>query len=205
MSLNSNNLIERLKSKLSIKKDKDLCLLLDIKSNTLSTWRKRDTLDFNKILELCEKHNLDLNYIFFEEDEKIKPEEEPKEEFKRPAKSRVNHFLSTQLINTNRNICVFYNQIGGNDGNDNSSGEIIIGQKVSVKKIDENSLYIIEDKDNALYLDKLVLIKNKNNKTSRVYLNRFNKNIELKSIVNVWGVLDVSSNFFKYMDGLGPL
>jgi hypothetical protein len=66
MSQNAINILLRLKEALQINTDKEICSLLDVKSNTLSTWKKRDTLDFNKVIGLCEERNLDLNYIFFE-------------------------------------------------------------------------------------------------------------------------------------------
>lgn len=211
MSQKANNLIDRLKSELSIKKDKDLCLLLGIKHNTLSTWKKRDTLDFNKILELCEKYNLDLNFIFFEEEENIK------EETIQPAiagtllvpeantnqKTRLNHFFTTQLVNTNRNISIFYNQFS--DGNKNISGEIIVGQKVSSKKIIENYLYVIEDKHNKFYFDKLISVEGPNLKVPLFHLPGANKNIDLMSIINIWQVLHISTDILNFIDGLNPI
>jgi uncharacterized protein YjcR len=205
MSQKANNLIERLKSELNIKKDKDLCELLDIKHNTLSTWKKRDTLDFNKIINLCEKHNLGLNYIFFEEEE-----ENVKEEKQQAVKvisdnkrNKLNHFLSTQLVNTNRNISIFYNQVI--DENNNSSDEIIVCQKVSVKKITEDNLYVFEHKENTFCLDKLFFINDKNKKATMVHLNQSNKNIDLKSIINVWHVIYTSTSVLKFINGLTPL
>lgn len=137
MSQIANNLIERLKSELSIKKDKDLCIMLDIKHNTLSTWKKRDTLDFNKILALCEKHNLDLNYIFFEEQNLLEqPEQKPlSKKAKAKKKSKLNHFYSTSLVSTNKNIALFYNQL---ETAQEKLGEIIVCQRVSINKIKED-------------------------------------------------------------------
>src|SRR5690606_27314989 len=69
MSQNAKLIIQRIRQGLNINSDKEFCLMLGIKQNTLSTWKKRDTLDFNKIISLCEQNNLDLNEIFFNEDD----------------------------------------------------------------------------------------------------------------------------------------
>tara|TARA_R110002020_G_scaffold40543_1_gene119789 strand:+ start:1776 stop:2405 length:630 start_codon:yes stop_codon:yes gene_type:complete len=209
MSQKANNLIARLKFELGIKKDKDLCKLLDIKHNTLSTWKKRDTLDFNKILELCDKHNLDLNYIFFEEEEKKKEEQEtihnnalivPVVQTKK--RNKLNPFFNTHLINTNRNISIFYNQV--RDG-DKISGEIVVGQKISLKKILANELYVIEDKQNSFYLDRLVNVENQKLKDSVFRLENLNKDIGLDSILHIWQVLHQSKNILGFIDGLSPI
>ena len=211
MSQKANNLIDRLKAELFIKKDKDLCMLLGIKHNTLSTWKKRDTLDFNKILELCEKHNLDLNYIFFEEEENM--QEENKKAgvdkslltplVKNIRTNKINQFFNTQLVNTNRHISIFYNQVGNDDKN--ISGKLIVGQKVSSKKIVENDLYVIEDNNGEFYLDKLISIEEPTLKMPIFHLSDSNKNIDLKSIINLWQVLHISTSVQNFIAGLNPI
>ena len=211
MSQKAKNLIDRLKSELFIKKDKDLCMLLGIKHNTLSTWKKRDTLDFNKILELCEKHNLDLNYIFFEEEESLKEEKKQAiiasalviPEVHTNRKNKLNPFFNTQLVNTNRHISIFYNQVGNDDKN--ISGKLIVGQKVSSKKIVENDLYVIEDNNGEFYLDKLISIEEPTLKMPIFHLSDSNKNIDLKSIINLWQVLHISTSVQNFIAGLNPI
>ena len=211
MSQKAKNLIDRLKSELFIKKDKDLCMLLGIKHNTLSTWKKRDTLDFNKILELCEKHDLDLNYIFFEEEESLKEEKKQAiiasalviPEVHTNRKNKLNPFFNTQLVNTNRHISIFYNQVGNDDKN--ISGKLIVGQKVSSKKIVENDLYVIEDNNGEFYLDKLISIEEPTLKMPIFHLSDSNKNIDLKSIINLWQVLHISTSVQNFIAGLNPI
>lgn len=211
MSQKANNLIDRLKAELFIKKDKDLCMLLGIKHNTLSTWKKRDTLDFNKILELCEKHDLDLNYIFFEEEESLKEEKKQAiiasalviPEVHTNRKNKLNPFFNTQLVNTNRHISIFYNQVGNDDKN--ISGKLIVGQKVSSKKIVENDLYVIEDNNGKFYLDKLISIEEPTLKMPIFHLSDSNKNIDLKSIINLWQVLHISTSVQNFIAGLNPI
>ncbi|WP_347374277.1 helix-turn-helix domain-containing protein [Aequorivita sp. Q41] len=203
MSQKANSLIDRLKSELSVKKDKDLCDMLGIKHNTLSTWKKRDTLDFNKVLELCERNNLDLNFIFFEEEDentKAKPQESLIAE---KRKSKLSHFFSASLVNKSSRISIFYNQLEADT--DKNNGEILVCQKVSLKKITKNKLYVFEDILNTIFLDTLVLVKEQGADTSKLYLSNSNKNFDLKTIVNAWQVLEKPNNITNFIGRLNPL
>ncbi|MGJ8667526.1 MAG: helix-turn-helix domain-containing protein [Patiriisocius sp.] len=167
MSQKANKIISRLKSQLNLTKDKDLCLLLDIKHNTLSSWRKRDSLDFNKIIALCEENNLDLNYIFFEDDED--DEEVEKRDDKKDnmfvadtidvsvTKKELNVLLSTKLTSKNRNISVFYNSDLKGDCLDKNT--IFLGQAVSTKKISLKNTYVFKNEQDY-YLDTVADILN---------------------------------------------
>ncbi|RMA58849.1 helix-turn-helix domain-containing protein [Ulvibacter antarcticus] len=180
-----------MKQELNITKDKDLCKILEIKHNTLSTWKKRDTVDFSKVLLLCEEYNLDLNYIFFEEDLKT-------EDGVYPSNSKVNStfqnslqpLFKTKLVNTNRNISVFVNTFS--EKNNTNVTEIIIGQQISLKKILEDTLYLIPCIDGELYLDKLYIIINSSIKTSSYSLKNNKGEIGLIEIESIWLVLNKS-------------
>ena len=63
-SQNAINVIDRLKKALKIKTDIELSEFLNIKPNTISTWKKRDSVDFDSIISICELYELDLNEIF---------------------------------------------------------------------------------------------------------------------------------------------
>lgn len=204
MSQKANNLIERLKSELSIKKDKDLCILLDIKHNTLSTWKKRDTLDFNKILALCEEHNLDLNYIFFEEENLLEqPEQKPlPKKLKVKRKTKLDHFYSTSLVSTNRNIALFYNQV---ETAKEKLGEIIVGQRVSINKIIEDSLYVFEDATNNFYLDTFLFVKETTSAAPILFLKDNERKFETNKIINIWQVLEKPTNVLKFIEELDSL
>jgi len=57
-------IISRLKKKLKIKTDIELSEVLSIKPNTISTWKKRDSVDSEAIISLCDLYGFDLNEIF---------------------------------------------------------------------------------------------------------------------------------------------
>lgn len=64
--MDSKQIILRLKKALNITKDSHLADALNVKPNTISTWKKRDTLDYKTIIILCNSINIDLNEIFRE-------------------------------------------------------------------------------------------------------------------------------------------
>lgn len=63
-SQNANNVIGRLKSLLKLKTDIQLSEFLNIKPNTISTWKKRNSLDYGTVISICDLYELDLNEIF---------------------------------------------------------------------------------------------------------------------------------------------
>jgi|SRR5690606_11827689 len=190
MSQNANNLIDRLKQELSIKKDKELCELLDIKHNTLSSWRKRDSIDFNKVIAICESKGLDLNFIFFDEFN-----EEEKENLStltaKPSNKESAHklipLISSKLVNANRNIGIFINV---KQKEKDYHNEIIVTQRLSIKKLSENIKYVFELKSGRILMDTLLVDKAKSNATILLVGNV----IKLKSndIAKVWQVLGES-------------
>lgn len=62
--LDANDVIRRLKQLLGFKTDLELANLLDIKPNTLSSWKIRDTMRYDKIIDVCKRHKIDLNELF---------------------------------------------------------------------------------------------------------------------------------------------
>lgn len=66
-SLNANSILKKLKKSLKISTDIQLSEFLNIKPNTISTWKKRNSLDYASIISICELYEIDLNEIFFEQ------------------------------------------------------------------------------------------------------------------------------------------
>jgi DNA-binding Xre family transcriptional regulator len=65
-SLNANLILIKLKKALKITSDKQLSEFLNIKPNTISTWKKRDSVDYKIIIAICELYEIDLNEIFYD-------------------------------------------------------------------------------------------------------------------------------------------
>ncbi|MDC7993567.1 helix-turn-helix domain-containing protein [Altibacter sp. HG106] len=174
MAQSASIVIDRIKAELSLTSDKALCKLLEIKANTLSTWKKRDTLDFNKVIALCNENQLNLNYIFFgEEDAGATTVSESKEE---GALKKVIHPLKAskdvrklKLINTNRNIIVF--QTFDATHPSVAKGSVVVGQKIRKTKIKEETPYIIKFQNNMCLIDELCSCDENGNCYSLKYQN----------------------------------
>ncbi|RZJ65901.1 MAG: hypothetical protein EOO50_11580 [Flavobacterium sp.] len=63
-SQNAIDVIDRLKKLLKLKTDIQLSEFLNIKPNTISTWKKRNSLDYEAIISISELYELDLNEVF---------------------------------------------------------------------------------------------------------------------------------------------
>ncbi|WP_284652233.1 LexA family transcriptional regulator [Flavobacterium terrisoli] len=57
--------MQKLKFALKIRTDIELSEFLNVKPNTISSWKKRDTLDYSSIIAICELYEIDLNDIFY--------------------------------------------------------------------------------------------------------------------------------------------
>lgn len=68
-SQNAIKIIERLKKSLKIKTDIELSEFLNIRPNTISTWKKRNSVDYDSIIAICELYEIDLNQIFLDRTE----------------------------------------------------------------------------------------------------------------------------------------
>lgn len=60
---NATEVISRLKEMLKIRKDIQLAEFLNVRPNTISTWKKRNTLDYDALIRICDLYELDLNEI----------------------------------------------------------------------------------------------------------------------------------------------
>lgn len=62
---NATLIISRLKDLANIKRDLQLAQLLEVRPTTLSTWKKRDSIDYRLIIDFCNAKGFDLNFVFF--------------------------------------------------------------------------------------------------------------------------------------------
>ena len=96
---NTQNVIyflNRLKSILKISTDVELSYELNVKTNVISNWKKRNTLDYELLFTYCVNNNIDLNLIFTDS-ESIK-----KTEFNIPVAKKTDNFKDgIPLITTN--------------------------------------------------------------------------------------------------------
>lgn len=62
---NATVVIKKLKKMLGIKTDLELSRILEVKPNTISSWKKRNSLQYDSLIALCKEHKIDLNELFF--------------------------------------------------------------------------------------------------------------------------------------------
>jgi len=62
--MNISNILKKLKDVVGVKSDKELASLLDVSYSTIAAWKKRNTLDFQKVIKFALEHSIDLNYLF---------------------------------------------------------------------------------------------------------------------------------------------
>lgn len=65
-SQNASLILQKLKFALKVRTDIELSEILNVKPNTISSWKKRDTLDYSGIIAICELYEIDLNSIFYD-------------------------------------------------------------------------------------------------------------------------------------------
>lgn len=63
-----DTILERLYNKLDIKNNADFCKRYDIKPNTLSNWRARNSVPYDKIFEIIKNEKISFDYIFLGKD-----------------------------------------------------------------------------------------------------------------------------------------
>ncbi len=60
----STEVLTRLKVLLGVRSAKELAQIFKLKPNTISSWKKRNTLCYAKVIEICNQHEIDLNELF---------------------------------------------------------------------------------------------------------------------------------------------
>jgi len=201
----AKNIIDRLKKTLKVETDTRLAEILNIKPNTISSWKKRNTLDYSKIIDKCVGLNIDLNLIF-------------NDNFGIDGSEAQTPIISKNLIYqyTNGELKKSFNNLPkmtfpwqkGNESlafetNENiihqklSSNFFAISEKVSISDLLEDDLVIIISKKLGFFIKK-VNFSAPNSKitfTSIEVKKVFNKgiSIEVEDIDELWKVNSILS------------
>lgn len=59
----TDEILERMYEKLGISKDSEFCKTYNIKPSTVSSWRNRDSIPYDLILEISRNANFSLDYV----------------------------------------------------------------------------------------------------------------------------------------------
>ncbi|MBU3014766.1 helix-turn-helix domain containing protein [Poseidonibacter lekithochrous] len=60
---NIDDILSRLYDKLGFFKDKEFCEKYELKQNTVSTWKKRNSIPYDLIADISQNENISLDYI----------------------------------------------------------------------------------------------------------------------------------------------
>ena len=64
MNNSIKNVIFKLKSHLQIEKDRDLAESMGVNTATFSSWKNRNAIDYDILLNFCYKNNISLDWLF---------------------------------------------------------------------------------------------------------------------------------------------
>ncbi|TVR29679.1 MAG: hypothetical protein EA390_09385 [Balneolaceae bacterium] len=62
---NVTSILARLKDELNLQKDVDLAEFLGVAQNTISAWKKRDSVNYELIFDKVIPYNIDLNWLIY--------------------------------------------------------------------------------------------------------------------------------------------
>lgn len=63
-ALSVKEVLRNLKEILNLRTNKELSDVLGVRANTISTWKKRNSLDYSRLVAMGKHHKLDLNKLF---------------------------------------------------------------------------------------------------------------------------------------------
>ncbi|MEO4005413.1 MULTISPECIES: helix-turn-helix domain-containing protein [unclassified Flavobacterium] len=202
----AKSILTRVKKVFKIKTDAQLAELLNIKPNTISSWKKRNTLDYESIIAQCNKANIDLNEIFLgNENFNFKKKTTPiitKEMLFQYTTGELNlersdiPTINIPFLQQKRSM-VF--QVNTSEMEpDIKENTFVICEEASASDIASNSYAVLISKEKGLYMSKV--LQNETDESQLTLISRkesiFSAKNEIKKdkIDEIWkikGVLDI--------------
>ncbi|RAV27460.1 helix-turn-helix domain-containing protein [Sinomicrobium soli] len=68
MAVKVENVLRKIKDFLSLKTDIELAVLLGVKPNTIATWKSRNSMDYQRVIDICREYRIDINELFLNTD-----------------------------------------------------------------------------------------------------------------------------------------
>jgi len=78
---NIDNLLLRIKQKINVKNDREMCSVLDIKYGTLDGWKNRDKIPERRLEEIALKIGVSAEWLMSKDDEDLMQKDELHSEF----------------------------------------------------------------------------------------------------------------------------
>ncbi|EHO09849.1 LexA family transcriptional regulator [Myroides odoratimimus] len=137
----TEEIVKRLKQFLGYENDLQLAKSLGIKPTTLSSWKNRKSLGYDKVISLCKKNRVDLNELFLvEPNSRLNVELSSRKVKMISVERQIEYFLNYKKCYFTAPVCAFPTdeevdiafQIGG----DNMCPTVKINSYVLSKKIE---------------------------------------------------------------------
>jgi transcriptional regulator with XRE-family HTH domain len=90
---NLQDIIERIKEKFSLKNETQVAKLLNVEQNTLSSWKKRNKIPYDKLDELALQNQISLDWILSGNDSKLAKHKELLESFESLSKEKQEIYM----------------------------------------------------------------------------------------------------------------
>lgn len=159
-------ILKKLKKALTITTDIQLAKILKVKPNTISTWKKRNSLDYKAIISICEWYEIDLNGLFLEK---------PAVQISNDSFSSNTPFISRDvqfqycigsdelMARLPRHNFPFVNsgetrafQVSGNNMSPIiEENSVVVCKSTSIEVITENSLVVVVSKAKGFFINRI--------------------------------------------------
>ncbi len=211
--LEASKILYKIKKIMGLKTSLELAKLLNVKPNTLSSWKKRNSLQFETIIELCVKHNIDLNELFADSVSKKNAISNSQTRVKMIEIGQyLEYFLNPKQVLQNTKSGVFPTteplDIAFQVASQSMSPAIplscyVLTKKVEVSQVTPQSIYVYSVQDKGLFLCRLQKVSSSN---TLLFVsdnpNVINMEIEPCSIKEIF---EVRALFYPNLDHLGNL
>jgi CI repressor-like protein/peptidase S24-like protein len=212
-------IIQKLKKALKIKRDIQLSHVLNIRPNTISTWKKRNTLDYPAVIAVCQAYELDLNEILLEKrTRKLNDLENPAETKLVSRELQFQYCMAAEELleklpkynfpfikgeNTRAFQVLSNNMFPMIEEN-----SFVICEEAKLPEIQDNSLVVIISRTKGLFINRIHRIADKRDVYLLTSENTFFNNVNMKEedINEIWMIKAALSynmnieNKFKFIN-----
>ncbi|WP_461533806.1 LexA family transcriptional regulator [Sinomicrobium sp.] len=207
--------IERLKQHLNIRTNAALSDILNVRPNTISTWKKRNTLDFPRVFAPCKTYNIDIGALFFNQASRRTSTLEKNGDsgfcvvsrnftFRYVIECHLKSFIdSLPKFNfpfiKGDNIRAFQ-MVGSSMAPELQDGDFVVGEyrDIDISKLSEESIYVLVSKIRGIYISRIFknplapnhIVLNMNDKLAK---GQDKVKMHSEELLEIWEVISVFS------------
>lgn len=218
-TLNATFIVKKLKSILKFKTDLQLAEFLNVRPNTISTWKKRNSVDYNSIITVCDLYEIDLNEVFLSSKRNSKHENlngsetplicrEVQYQYCMNSESLMEslpryNFPFVRGVETRAFQVISTNMFPVIEEN-----SFVVCESVAIENIQDNSLVVVVSPTKGIFINRITRMHDKTNVFILSSENAFFNNITISSqdISEIWYIKATLSynmheeNKFKFIN-----